>query len=190
MLPTLIRKYLDLLTLDRLNILFLSQTLEKDCTLTEEIYGIKYFKEKIDITEEEINSYNNCKDNLDYPPENKFIPKDLSIFPTPENVGEYPEKIMESKNCEVWFLQDKIFKKPTAYLIIQFSIPFDICNFSEIKNRILFVLLEKVVVQELGEILYMATEANVNFSFSANNSKVQIVYSGAKKLLNYNPKKY
>jgi len=174
---SLIRKYLDLLTLDRLNILFISQTLEKECTLTEEIYGTKYFIEKLDITEEEINSYN-CKDILDYPPENKFIPKDLSIFSAPENLGEYPEKIMESKNCEVWFLQDKIFNKPTAYLIIQFLIPFDICNFSEIKNRILFVLLEKVITQELGEILYMAKEANVNFSFSSNNSKVQIVYSG------------
>ena len=173
----LIRKYLDLLKLDNLNIIFLSKSFEKECNLTEKIYGTKYYKEKMNITDEEINSYI-CNHNLDYPPENKFIPKDLSIFPFPENIGKYPEIIMESKNCEVWYLQDNIFKKPKAYLVVQFLIPVNICNFSEIKNRIIFLLLEKIVVQELGEIIYMAKEANVNVSFSFNNSKVLIVYSG------------
>ena len=173
----LIRKYLDLLTLDNLNIFFLSKSFEKECNLTEKIYGTKYCKEKMNITEEEINSYS-CNHNLDYPPENKFIPKDLSIYPFPENIGKYPEKIIDSKNCEVWHLQDNIFKKPKAYLVAQFLMPVNFCNFSEIKNRIIFLLLEKIVVKELGEITYMANEANVNVSFSANNNKVQIIYTG------------
>ena len=173
----LIRKYLDLLTLDNLNIFFLSKSFEKECNLTEKIYGTKYCKEKMNITEEEINSYS-CNHNLDYPPENKFIPKDLSIYPFPENIGKYPEKIIDSENCEVWHLQDNIFKKPKAYLVAQFLMPVNFCNFSEIKNRIIFLLLEKIVVKELGEITYMANEANVNVSFSANNNKVQIIYTG------------
>ena len=106
---------------------------------------------------------------MDYPPENKFIPKDLSIYPFPENIGKYPEKIIDSINCEVWHLQDNIFKKPKAYLVAQFLMPVNFCNFSEIKNRIIFLLLEKIVVKELGEITYMANEANVNVSFSFSN---------------------
>lgn len=42
----LIRKYLDLLTLDNLNIFFKSKSVEKECNLTEPIYGTKYAKEK------------------------------------------------------------------------------------------------------------------------------------------------
>ena len=53
----LIKKYLDMLTLDNLNIYFISKSFEKECNLTEPYFGTKYCKEKINITEEEINSY-------------------------------------------------------------------------------------------------------------------------------------
>jgi insulysin len=172
----LIRKYLDLLTLDNLNIYFISNSFEKECNLTEKWFGAKYCKEKINITEEEINSYE-CGHIFDYPPENKFIPKNFEIIPA-ENVGKYPEKIMENKNLEVWFLQDKIFNKPKAYLVAEFLIPNDLCNFSDIKNRIISIILEKMIAQELGEWIYMAKEAGVNFNFSINSSKCQIIYSG------------
>ena len=173
----LIRKYLDLLTLDNLNIYFISKSFEKECNITEKIYGIKYSKEKIDITEEEINSYT-CKHVLDYPPDNKFIPKNFDIFPAPENIGKYPEKIMENKNCEVWHLLDNIFKKPKAYIVVQFFFPEDLCSFSEVKNRIISTIFVQIVNQELGELLYMAKEANVNFNFSFVYNKFKIVYSG------------
>ena len=172
----LIRKYLDLLTLDNFNIYFASNSFEKECNLTEKWYGTKYCKEKINITEEEINSYK-CEHIFDYPPENTFIPKNFDILPI-EKVGLYPDKIMENKNCEVWFLQDNIFKKPKAYIIAEFLLPVDLCNFSEIKNRIISIVLTKIMTQELGEWLYMAKEANVNFSFSINSNKCQLVYSG------------
>ena len=38
---SLIRKYLDMLTLDNLNIYFRSNSFEKECNLVEEIYGTK-----------------------------------------------------------------------------------------------------------------------------------------------------
>ena len=53
---SLIKKYLDLLTLDNLNIYFCSKVFEKECNLTEEYYGTKYYREKLSITEDEINS--------------------------------------------------------------------------------------------------------------------------------------
>ena len=173
----LIRKYLDLLTLDNLNIYLLSKSFEKECDLTEKIYGTKYHKEKFDITEEEVNAYM-CSHCLDYPPDNNFIPKNFDIFPSPENIGKYPEKILESKHCKVWHLQDIIFNKPKAYIVAQFMFPVDLCNFSEIKNAVISTILVKIIEQELGEIIYMAKEANINFNFTSASNKYQIVYSG------------
>ena len=173
----LIRKYLDLFTLDNLNIYFPSNSFESECELTEKWYGTKYHKEKIDITEKEIDFYT-CQHYLDYAPKNKFIPKNFEILQTPENIGKYPEKIIESKNCEVWFLQDNIFKKPKAYLVSQYLIPNNLCNFSNIKNRVISILLEKIINQELGEWVYMAKEANVMFGFSITNNKCKIIYCG------------
>ena len=174
---SLIRKYLDLLTLDNLNIFFITKSFENECNMTEELYGTKYNKQKIDITEEDINSYI-CSHCLDYPPDNQFIPKNFDIFPSPENIGKYPEKIMESKNCEVWHLQDIVFNKPKAYIVAQFMFPVDICSFSEIKNEVISTILVEILKQELGEILYMAEEANVTFKFSVTSNKYKIVYAG------------
>ena len=59
-------------------------------------YGTKYSKEKITITNEEIDLYK-CDYNFDYPPENKFCPQNLDILPAVENAPKYPEKINDSK---------------------------------------------------------------------------------------------
>ena len=174
---SLLKKYLDLLTLDNLNIYFVSKTFEKDCNLTENYYGTKYYKEKLNITEDEINSYN-CKDIFDYPPENNFIAQNFDILPPPEKISKYPEKIIDHKNMEVWYLQDAIFKMPKAYSVTQFITPEDLCDFSEIKLRIITVIFDKIIEVELGEFLYMAKAANVNITLSTGVNKTNLIYSG------------
>jgi len=172
-----LKKYLDLLTLDNLNIYFVSKTFEKDCNLTENYYGSKYYKEKLTITEDEINSYN-CKDIFDYPPENNFIAQNFDILPPPEKISKYPEKIIDHKNMEVWYLQDAIFKMPKAYSVTQFITPEDLCDFSEIKLRIITEIFDKIIEVELGEFLYMAKAANVNITLSTGVNKTNLIYSG------------
>ena len=174
---SLLKKYLDFLTLDNLNIYFVSKTFEKDCNLTENYYGSKYYKEKLTITEDEINSYN-CKDIFDYPPENNFIAQNFDILPPPEKISKYPEKIIDHKNMEVWYLQDAIFKMPKAYSVTQFITPEDLCDFSEIKLRIITVIFDKIIEVELGEFLYMAEAANVNITLSTGVNKTNLIYSG------------
>ena len=173
----LLKKYLDLLTLDNLNIYFVSKLFEKECNLTENYYGTKYYKEKLNITEDEINSYN-CKDIFDYPPENNFIPKNFDILPPPEKISKYPEKIIDHKNMEVWYLQDTIFKMPKAYSVTQFITPEDLCDFSEIKLRVITMIFDKIIEVELGEFLYMAEEANVNITLSTGVNKTNLIFSG------------
>ena len=173
----LIRKYLDMLTLDNLNIYFRSKSFEKECNLVEEYYGTKYCKEKINITEDEINSYK-CDHIFDYPPENKFIPKNFELLPPPEKINKYPEKIKSHKNMEVWHLQDTKFKVPKACAFAQFISPEDLCDFSEIKIRIISVILNKIITSELGEFLFMAKSANVNVNFSFGTNKTHIIFQG------------
>ena len=173
----LLKKYLDLLTLDRVNIYFISKLFEKECTLIEPYYGTKYSKEKLTLTEDDINSYK-CDDIFDYPPENNFIPKNFDILPAPEKINKYPEKIISQKNMEVWYLQDTIFQKPKAHLVVQFITPEDLCDFSEIKLRVLSSLLEKVIKTELGEFLYMAESADVKIKISIGADKTNISISG------------
>ena len=173
----IIKKYLDMLTLDNLNIYFSSKIFEKECNLTEKYYGTKYCKEKLNIDEKEIDSYK-CDYTFDYPPENDFIPKKFDLLSPPEKIGKYPEKIKDNKNMEIWYLQDVIFNIPKTYLIVQFLTPDGICDFSEIKSRIIAILLNKIINVELGEFLYIAKEASVNVTFNFGINRSSIIFVG------------
>ena len=154
----LIKKYLDLLNIDNLNIFFISQSLEEECNLSEKYYGTKYSKEKIKITKEEIDSYK-CEHIFDYPPENKFCPKNLDILPVPENTPKYPEKILDEPNCKVWFLQDNEFKLPKGKIKIEFKFIKNLNNNSDIKNEAISYLLKKILKLEINETIYLAKES-------------------------------
>ena len=173
----LIRKYLDLLTLENLNISFISKSLKNECNLTEKIYGTKYTKEKLKITQEEIDSYK-CEHIFDYPPENKFCPKNLEIFPTGENAPKYPEIILDERNCKVWFLQDNIFKLPKGRLKAEFKFVQNLNYNSELKNRAISHILKKIIKLELNEILYLASEAEFECKIKIYYNKLEFRIEG------------
>ena len=174
----LLKKYLDMFTLENLDIAFVSKSLENECTLTEKYYGTKYFKEKLKINKEEILSYK-CNHIMDYPPENKFYPRNLDIFPTnPEENKKYPELIMSHENCRVWFLQDNEFKLPRGQIKFEIRFVKNLCNNSELKNKIIAYLLKKIIMLELNEILYMAEESNVSFEGEIYYDKFVVEITG------------
>ena len=176
----IIRKYLDMFNLDNITISFISKSFEKECNLTEKFYGTKYFKEKLIIKKEDIDSFKYDKHIFDYPPENKFIPKNLEIFPAPQTdeIQKYPQIIFDKENCKAFFLQDTQFKLPKG--IIKFRIYFtkNLCNNSEIKNEIIGKLLKKIIKLELNEILYMAEEGKVKFKLKIFYDKLELMISG------------
>ena len=172
----LIKKYLDMFNLDNCDIAFVSKSLEKECNLTEKWYGTKYSKEKLNINMEEIYSYK-CNHLLDYPPENKFYPKNLDLYPNEEN-KKYPELIMSYENCKVWFLQDNEFNLPRGQIKFEIKFVKNLCNNSEIKNEIISHLLKKIIELELNEITYMAEESNVEFELNIYYNKLEIEISG------------
>ena len=173
----LIRKYLDMINLDNLVILFLSKNFENECKLTEKLYEIKYAKADLDIKKEDIDLYQ-CPDNFDYPPENKFCPKNMELLPIENPDIKYPELIYNEENCKVYFLQDKEFKLPKG--MIKFNIKFtkNLCNNSDVKNEVIAHLLKKIIKLELNEILYMAEESEVEFKLSIYHELMIITISG------------
>ena len=173
----LIKRYLDLLNMENINIYFISKSLENECNLTEKFYGTKYTKEKIKITKEEIESYK-CEHIFDYPPENKFCPKNIDIFPIDEGSPIYPEKIFDKENCKVWFLQDKIFNLPKGRIKAQFKFIKNLCNNSDLKNMAISHLLKKIIKLELNEIIYMASEAYVKFKIKIYYNKLELFIEG------------
>ena len=79
---------------------------------------------------------------------------------------------------EVWFLQDTIFKVPKAYAFAQFITPEDLCNFSEIKNRIMSTLFDGLITTELSEFIYMTQLTGVDFDHSFHIDKSHISFIG------------
>ena len=173
----IIKKYLDMMNLDNLNVYISSKSFEKECTLTEKYFGTKYCKEKLNITEEDINSYK-CDHVFDYPPENNLIPQNFDLLPPPEKISKYPEKIIDHKNMEIWYLQDTIFKKPKVFVVAQFTPPKNLCDFSDIKVSLVASLLDKLITTELGEFLYMAKIASVIVQFAFGTDNTYIILEG------------
>ena len=174
---SLIKKYLNLLNMDNLNIYFISKSLEKECNLIEKIYGTKYAKGKLEIKKEEVDAYK-CEHIFDYPSENKFLPKKLDIFPIKDNPPIYPEKIMDEPNCKVWFLQDNIFKLPKGKIKVQFKFVEELLYNSNIKNMAIAKLLKKIIKLELNELIYLASEANVKFKLKIFYNRLELFIEG------------
>ena len=177
----LLKEYLEMFNLNNLNIYLLSKTLEKDCNLTEKFYGTQYSKEKLKIKQEDIDNFiYDDKFIFDYPPENKFVPKNLGIFPieNPETKSKYPELIINCENCKAYFLQDSEFNLPKGMIKLKINFIKNLNHNSEIKNEIISHLLKKIIKLELSEILYMAEESNVEFKFKIFYDKIEISING------------
>ena len=175
----LIRQYLDMFNLDNIIICFVSKSFENECNLTEKFYGTKYSKEKLTIKKEDIDNFKYDKHVFDYPPENKFFPKNMEIFPTPaEEVQKYPQLIFDKENCKAFFLQDTEFKLPRGMIKLRINFVKNLCNNSEVKNEIIGKLLKKIIKLELNEILYLAEECKVKFKFKIFYDKLEISISG------------
>ena len=178
--PELIEDYLSKLLVSNCNVYISSKSLSSKCNLVEPIYGTKYYKEKHSFKIEDVISYQN-KHVFDYPPENIFLPTDMSILPAPENIKQYPECIIRSKRCLVWYKQDTKFKLP--YAVIRCKINFEkyICGHSEIVNNIITNILSAIVVNELRETLYMTEVAKVKVDLNIKGDSMSILVSGFNK---------
>lgn len=178
----LIRSFLDELKISNLNIYLTSKSLEEKCDLTEKWYGTKYSHEK--FSDEFVIKFKNllsnkeqiCQHNLDYPPENVFIPKSLELHPEDGEKIKYPEKILEEEGLVVWYKRDYTFNLPKAIAICQVYLNKSIKYHVEYET--IAYLWNSIVENELKELSYMASEANVKLKFHVNNEGLYLQVSG------------
>jgi len=175
-------KVRDSLSMDRANIYMISKEFpDKDSFLTERWYGTRYKKER--ISQELIDFYQNCNLNdnicdspLDYPPENHFIPKNLDVHPVTENMPKTPQQILKNEFSEVWFKQDNIFLLPKAHVMVQIYLNKNFLPHYgyELNSSVWYSMFEN----ELREICYMASEANLNSRLYFNYDGLYLSVNG------------
>lgn len=176
----LIKKYLDSLKLENMNIYLTSKSVESSCDKTEHWYGTKYNKERFN---DEIIKFSKLFElgekvtdhNLNYPPENVFVPKSLELFPD-DVKKQYPEKIYDQDNVVVWYKKDYTFKLPKTVVICQIYLNKHIRNFIEYET--IAYIWNSIVENELRELSYMANEANVIVKMHTNNEGIYLQVTG------------
>ena len=174
----LIKKYLNLLSIENCNIYLFSKKYENECNLTEKWYETKFNKEKFSLNSEDVINYKCCY-KLDYPPKNLFIANNFDILPS-LNENVHPEKILNDydKDYEVWYKKDDIFKLPKAIINGHIFLEKNICNNSKNKNILLAIILNSIIKFALNEYFYMALEANISFKFGVANDQINFQLSG------------
>lgn len=176
----LISKYLHLLTPKQCNIFLITSENKGKCGLVEKWYGTKYTKEKMSITQEEIDNAS-CAHPLGYPPENNFLPDSLEMLPPPKEIKKYPTKIFSSERCVIWHKQDTTFNLPKACVRCKISPQENTCGNSIIMNDIICSILNIFVKNELRETSYMARQAYIDFSLTMKYDSFYLLSTGFNK---------
>jgi insulysin len=177
-----IKKTIEAMTLENMRIYMSSQTLEAECKETEPIYGTKYSVEP--ISQELRGFYANpdisgrkSKKVLDLPPENVFLPKNLSVLTPQGELPKYPTKVYESEHTQVWHKQDDKFKTPKA--AIRCIIHTNDEGFGLLpKTMDLASLWVGLITDYTREMKYPADLAGISSSFRVDDEGVEISCSG------------
>jgi insulysin len=174
----MIRKYLDMLGLDNLNIYLTSQKLQNtegaETWLTERWYGTKYKKEKLFIDP----SHLTLDLSLDYPPRNKYIPQNFALIDLDNNIyadNKHPVKVKSDDYGTVWYKPDKKFKIPKVYIgaYIYLDIYLDHCEYHTLSS-----LWHLLFENDLMETVYMGRFAKINFSLYFEMTGMYLEVSG------------
>jgi insulysin len=191
----LISKYLNGLSANNLNIYLVSKSIkESECSYTEQWYDTKFEKFKFEkySNSNKQNIYDLFSNpseemishSLDYPPQNKFIPNNFDILEKTNLLPKYPFKVSNSemerynisKHSTIWYKQDDTFLLPKAFLCLQIYLDKSILSFREYET--VCSIWNSILDNELKEITYMASEANISFKLNFNLEGIYLQVSG------------
>jgi insulysin len=182
----LIDDYLKKLEINNMNIYLSSKSFqENECDMTELWYKTKFSKTHftdynngkiINLFRNGIDATTKIKHTLDYPPENKFLPSNLELLPIEENPEKYPKTISETQNSILWYKKDNTFKLPKASVILQIYLNKKIL--SNENYDLIASIWNSIFDNELKEIIYMASEANINLKLHFNMEGLYLEVSG------------
>lgn len=174
--PESIKRCIDALTPESVNIVFLDSDLdESNLKQVEPWFQTKYTSES--IPKEWITHWKTIKPYPEFhlPRPNKFVPTDFSLIDLPEDVPPYPQKIREDDKCQIWYRPDPKFQLPDGiiYLYLLTPHPFE----SAISCTMLDLFLN-ILKQLLIEELYDASVADYSFTLSRDSRGITISTRG------------
>ncbi|CAG9861964.1 unnamed protein product [Phyllotreta striolata] len=163
--PQAIMMVMEHLTPRKLNVMVTTKDLPEGVVFdrTEKWFGTEYVD--VTIPEAVMKKWLDVEPypELNVPPMNPFLTDNFSILPDEPKHPDYPEKLLETSECELWYRKDQKFKLPTAmyyfYLISGDST-------KTAKNSVLLDLMMNLLSFAMTEEVYPATIANITHSFN------------------------
>ena len=176
----LIKKYLNDLNINNMNIYFFSKKFEGQTDKVEKIYNIDYsitpILELYPDLDKNINEHI-CKHPLDYIPKNNYIPKNFDLYLEPKDDDE-PFLILNENICKIWYKKDISFNLPKCHCECCIYIPNNICNLTFNAIQIYLDIWKLIVNNELIEIVYMAEIVKTKFKIEIGENKILITING------------
>ncbi|KAJ3674643.1 hypothetical protein LUZ60_005259 [Juncus effusus] len=120
--PEIIYKLLNELSPSNVRIFWESKKFEGLTDSKEPWYGTPYSVEKLDISTLQKWIEKAPNENLSLPNPNLFIPTDLSLKNSQEEI-KYPKMVRKSQYSRLWYKPDYKFLTPKAYIKIDFNCP-------------------------------------------------------------------
>ncbi|XP_072378297.1 nardilysin-like [Diabrotica undecimpunctata] len=112
---------------------------------------------------------------LSLPPPNPYLTSNFDILPCISNHPDYPQKLMDTTKCELWYRQDQKFKLPTAQYCIYLLNPLTIKSPKNFALTDLFVdLLSFATCEEV----YPASIASLSVHFIAEDRGITVQVDG------------
>lgn len=181
--PDLIQELLDRIKPGTVNIMLLSKTAAANVNLdqTEPWFGTRY--NVSEIPPSWVESWTNVKVSTDFhlPDPNPYITSNFELLPLPNLKEEFPTKIYEDDIIELWHKQDVTFKLPTGIICLQFisSLP----HYSP-HSAVMQDLFISVLIQTLGEEVYPASMAHLQYNLVSGDKGLVITVHGFNEKLN------
>uniref|UniRef100_A0A6P7FSM8 Nardilysin-like n=1 Tax=Diabrotica virgifera virgifera TaxID=50390 RepID=A0A6P7FSM8_DIAVI len=112
---------------------------------------------------------------LSLPPPNPYLTSNFDLLPCTSNHPDYPQKLINTAKCELWYRQDQKFKLPTAHFNIYLLNPLTI---ESPKNFALTELFVELLSFATCEEVYPATVATLSAYFRAKDRGVAFLIDG------------
>ncbi|XP_001660612.2 nardilysin isoform X1 [Aedes aegypti] len=109
---------------------------------------------------------------------NQYISSDFTIFAKQQDaplIPVFPEKIMDRKNCELWYRQDGKFNLPTSLMYFYFISPLPM---HDPECATLTSLYTAMLKFQIAEDLYPATVAGLNYEIYASEKGIILKVDG------------
>ncbi|CAG9829033.1 unnamed protein product [Diabrotica balteata] len=131
----------------------------------------------IEISEELLSKWESVVPytELSLAPPNPFLTSNFDLLPCTSNHPDYPQKLIDTTKCELWYRQDQKFKLPTAHFNIYLLNPLTI---QSPKNFVLTDLFVDLLSFATCEEVYPATIASLSVHFIAEDRGITVQING------------